>query len=695
MWAICKRELFSLFVSPFAWVLLALSQLVLAWFFLISIDFYLNGRDSLTAVPGAHGFSALIISELFGKTALLSLLLMPLLSMRSFSEERRQQRLALLLSAPVTPAHIVLGKYLSLFFFSAVLLAMISLMPLFLLFAGALDLGHLAAAMLGLLLLLAAFNAIGVFFSLHTQYPALAAMATFALLLLLWLLDWAGSNEAPLFAYLSSFNHYAPWLRGQFNSQHLGYFILLTGGFLLLSTRRLQAEQGFIHNAWQRWSLWVLILSVSLLLAAVSQRYVWQIDWTQDHRHSLAPRTIQLLEQLKEPLEITVYATEEARLRQRIRTLLELYQQHSAHIEWRFVDPESFPSEARAAGVSRDGEVHIRYQNRQARVMQLHRVAFSQALHRLLREQQRRLSFLTGHGERKPLGKANFDWGYWGTQLQEQGLLLHDLDLTQIIDIPRNIDLLVIAGPRLALAPGEVKAVQDYVNDGGHLLLSLDPSLAPDAWQGLQPLADALGLKLPFGKLIDPNSSRLFGPRNATVVTLSQYPEHPVTTGLGRTVFPETAALQLQAPADWDSLVFLRSADNGWLETDMVNTPAKRDDNEPRQAYAVGVLFERSLDENSSRKQRIAVLGDGDFLSNAYVENNSNLDLGMKLLNWLVADEALIAIPARVARDADLELSPHLRFMLVFGFLFGLPLVLFGTGLWILWHRSRSRMDKA
>jgi ABC-2 type transport system permease protein len=140
---------------------------------------------------------------------------------------------------------IVLGKYLGVLLFLLTVLVLIGIMPLSLLLGGGLDFGLLASALVGLALLLASFTAVGLFMSTLTQHPTVAAIATFGALLLFYILDWSGQGAASgnLFAYLSLFNHYKPFLEGIFSTTDAIYHVLLSTTFVVLSIRRLDADR--------------------------------------------------------------------------------------------------------------------------------------------------------------------------------------------------------------------------------------------------------------------------------------------------------------------------------------------------------------------------------------------------------------------------------------------------------------------
>ena len=239
------RELKSLFLSPLAWSILAVVQLILAYLFLGRIEIIQMYQAQLMAMDGAPGVTEIILPDLLGNAAIILLLVVPLLTMRLVAEERRNRTLSLLFSSPLSMTEIVLGKYLGILLFLLVLLALIALMPLSLLAGAGLDFGLLAAGFLGLALLLAGFAAVGLFMSTLTQYTTVAAISTFGALLLFWILDWSGQGftGGNWLAYLSLFNHYKPFLDGIFDSADAVYHVLLITTFLVLSIHRLDADR--------------------------------------------------------------------------------------------------------------------------------------------------------------------------------------------------------------------------------------------------------------------------------------------------------------------------------------------------------------------------------------------------------------------------------------------------------------------
>jgi gliding motility-associated transport system permease protein len=243
---IARREFRSMFLSPLAWVILAVVQVILAWSFFSAVDVFFSLQEKLTTIKNSPGVTDLIASPLFEVSSVVLLMIMPLLTMRLISEDKRNKTMSLLLSAPISITEIVLGKYLGLLFFIVVLLFMIALMPLSLSMGTELDLAKIFSGTLGLFLVLAAFGAAGLYMSSLTDNPMIAAISTFGVLLLLWMVNVnvvsVGGNESAL-SYLSLQTHFTALLRGILNTRDIAYFILFILGFIVLSIRELETQR--------------------------------------------------------------------------------------------------------------------------------------------------------------------------------------------------------------------------------------------------------------------------------------------------------------------------------------------------------------------------------------------------------------------------------------------------------------------
>ncbi len=242
--AIATREFRSLVVSPLAWLVLAVVQFILAYVFLASLDVFIEAQPRLAGLENAPGITEIVIMPLFGSMAVVLLLIVPIITMRTFSDERRNGTWTLLVTAPVTVTEIVIGKFCGVLGFFFILIALLILMPVSLLVAGSVDLGHLGASTLAITLLTASFTAIGLFASSLYAHPAAAAISSFGVLLMLWIVDWrAGAASGDIMSYISMLRHYHVLLAGQVSSVDIVYFLLVIALALSLSIWRLDAEK--------------------------------------------------------------------------------------------------------------------------------------------------------------------------------------------------------------------------------------------------------------------------------------------------------------------------------------------------------------------------------------------------------------------------------------------------------------------
>ena len=241
---IAANESRRIFLSPLAWAVLAVVQLIHGFVFLmLLIEFAANPQIAMDEYTGVADY---VGAGLYGFATIVLLLVMPLMTMRLFSEERKTGSIDLLHSAPVSLTEVVLGKYLGLAGFMLALLALLAAMPLVLVFGTDLDLGRIAAGLMGLMLLMMAFGAAGLFMSTLTREPTIAAVGGFGLLLVVWLVQILSYQDIPfaeVFDYISLIGHYDSLRRGVFDSSDVAYYLLFAGLFLWLSVQRLDMER--------------------------------------------------------------------------------------------------------------------------------------------------------------------------------------------------------------------------------------------------------------------------------------------------------------------------------------------------------------------------------------------------------------------------------------------------------------------
>lgn len=247
IFTIAGRELRSLFLSPLAWTILGVTQIIYALIFSSSLERYIvEVQPQLFRFP-AIGVTEIVVTPLYSFIAIVLLFTIPLLTMRTISEEKRSKSIALLFSAPLSMTDIILGKYFGVLGFLIAMIGINTLMPLSLLYFGTLDFGLLASSLLGLMMFFAAVTAIGIFMSSLTSQPIVAAILGIGANLLLWILNFIGPNSDPQalnpFAYISLVSHLQSFSSGVFNTSDFFYYLIVIITFLGLSIRRLDGDR--------------------------------------------------------------------------------------------------------------------------------------------------------------------------------------------------------------------------------------------------------------------------------------------------------------------------------------------------------------------------------------------------------------------------------------------------------------------
>ncbi|MDX1454696.1 MAG: ABC transporter permease subunit [Gammaproteobacteria bacterium] len=240
---IARREWAGLFRSPLAFSVLGMVQFLLAWLFLLQIDQFLEVAPRLAAIEGAPGVTDLVIAPVLSTAAALLLVIVPLLSMRAFADEQRSGSLLLLQSSPVSSADIVLGKFLGLLGVMLLSIGLLAMMLLSLRLGSDIDIGRTLSGLAGLLLLTASFIAVGLFFSSLTQQPLLAALGSFTVLVLLWLLESGLASGEVLGMFVAQLRHLRGLVSGYLSLAATAYFLVFIAGFLIFTTRRLEARR--------------------------------------------------------------------------------------------------------------------------------------------------------------------------------------------------------------------------------------------------------------------------------------------------------------------------------------------------------------------------------------------------------------------------------------------------------------------
>lgn len=433
-------------------------------------------------------------------------------------------------------------------------------------------------------------------------------------------------------------------------------------------------------------ALIVALLVLAGLAAWASTVWTWQGDWTWGHRNSLTQASRKVLETLQEPVAITAFVVPGSNLAHQERLLLERYHRADKQIQVRFVNPDVALAEMRHLGINTPGEIYVGYGRRGEKLDDISESGITNALLRLSKGTNAQVVFVTGHGEASPKRERNFDVSRFAHLLEKQGFRVTTRDLASET-LPRPTSLVVIAGPQTTYLPSEVKMLTRWVAQGGNLLWLHNPG----GLHGLGPLARTLGIKPLVGTIVD-TTSRQFGIKDPRALVFSRYGSAPVTEGFNlTTLFPDATGFQVGDRGEWHDKTFLASRrfPASWLVSGGLDsgTITYRPGTDIPGPVPIGIVLTREVRD---RQQRVAVVGNVDFLDNSFLGNGGNLNLGLRIFNWLAGQDRFVDISPVEAPDRSLSLSRPEQAGIGFGFLALMPLVFLAVA-GFMWLRRRHR----
>lgn len=355
---------------------------------------------------------------------------------------------------------------------------------------------------------------------------------------------------------------------------------LLTVGLLIIGLWFLLLDQ-ITPGFWGRRSTQVgtnaIIATLAMfvivgLINFLGVRYGVQIDLTENQLFTLSPQSQQVVRNLEQPVKIWIF---ESSANPADQELLENYRRYGSNLEFEFVDPQLQPELAQKFNVNYIGEIYLEYGNQRELVQtisqgeRLSEVELTNAIERITGDRTDKVYFLQGHGERPLDASDEPGLSQAVSALEAKNFTVEPLNLAEQPAVPDDASLIVIAGPKRALFEPEVQALEDYLADGGSLLVMIDPDTNP----GLEPLLSDWGVTLTNQIVIDASGQgRLVGLGPATPL-VTQYGDHPITKdfGTGFSIYP------LAQPVDTEPI-------EGIKETPLVITnPQSWAENTPEQ----------------------------------------------------------------------------------------------------------------
>ena len=245
--AIAGKEIRAYFTSPIAYVVIGFYALLFGYFFSVMLTFFERQSMQMMQAGGSMNINQMLIGPVFTNAEVVLLFVLPMVTMRTYSEEKRSGTIELLLTAPLTDWQIIIGKFLGAMTLFAVMLAITGIHISVLFLYSEPEWKPIATGYLGMLLMGGCFIALGMFISSLTKNQIVAGMITFAAFLLFWVINWMGSFVGPtaqaVLAHLSIIDHFDDFAKGIIDTKHIIYYVSFIAFGLFLTAKSVDSER--------------------------------------------------------------------------------------------------------------------------------------------------------------------------------------------------------------------------------------------------------------------------------------------------------------------------------------------------------------------------------------------------------------------------------------------------------------------
>ncbi len=435
-----------------------------------------------------------------------------------------------------------------------------------------------------------------------------------------------------------------------------GIGVVLIGFYIITRPRDTTRQTSNLNIAAQGGNVILFALAFIGILVAVNyiveRQFSQRLDLTANQEHTLSQQTIQVLQGLTEPVQVTGFFTPEtAAQRQQSERLLKDYQNVTDKFVVQYVDPDVNPLLAKKYENALPGTLVFEKGQRTEKVYDADENSFTNAILKVTQTQQPAIYFTTGHGELSPNDTEANGLSAVANYLKQINYRVEPLTLTISNTLPADTSAIVIAGPTNKFSPESAQLLKNYLDQGGRVLLMTE--LNTDL--GLDELLKAWGVALETNIVLEPTQN-YYG--NVAFPVFAEFSDSPVLQNMrGQLVFfPGARSIKELEESGQDLTALFTTTADACAKTDFEKikqqTTLQCDEGDPKGPFTVGYAIEGAggAGANADARSRLIVLGNATFATNQSLNNREaagNSLLIQNMLNWLAGQEQLIAIPPR------------------------------------------------
>jgi ABC-type uncharacterized transport system involved in gliding motility auxiliary subunit len=460
----------------------------------------------------------------------------------------------------------------------------------------------------------------------------------------------------------------------------------------------------------------VLVLGILALVNFLNTRHHKRIDLSEGGMHGLSEQTRKVLENLEQDIQLLGFFSQEPEAA-RFQTTAQEFKYLTPRVSYEVIDPQENPGRVNQYEITRDGQVVVSGDLKREILDDASEEKLTNAIIKVTRDIQKKVYFLTGHGERSLDGSESGDYSTAKAEIEKQNYLVDSINLAQTNQIPEDASLIVSAGPKVNFFPNEISLLENYLSVGGKFFLLLDPESEFEMNEFLA----QYGLEVSNKFVVDASGlGQLFG-FGAGAPLAADYADHPITEDLSQTmtIFPTARSLSTaESTLEYTSSALVSTSPQSWAETDInseevsfdegvddpgpiaiavvssKSVPSRKDSGDDEAESETDVESENPQEspldftspgpDQNSRDSRIVVIGDSDFASNGYIGTSVNGDLFLNVISWMAEDADLLSIRPKDPENRTVTLTSAESRLVFWATVIFFPLaaVVFGVAVW-------------
>jgi ABC-type uncharacterized transport system involved in gliding motility auxiliary subunit len=452
----------------------------------------------------------------------------------------------------------------------------------------------------------------------------------------------------------------------------------------------------------------VIFLAIMVFVVLIAERHPWRVDLTESGSFSLSGQTKNILKDLDKPISIKCFysnsAADQSQGKGKVKDLLETYRYYTNNIDVEFVDPDSQPEVARRYDVKNYGTLVLEGYDKKQVIQAADEESITNAILKLSRKEQKKIYFLTGHGEHSPSATGKESYSAAKDAMAKNYYSVVEFNLLQEPDVPSDAAALVIAGPRKPITEAEQNTIKAYLGRGGKVMLMLDPMVKT----GMEDFLKGYGIEITEDVVID-RLSRLFGASERVPVVI-EYGDHRITANFSLpTFYPDARSVvpAKDAPQSVQIQTLASTSQSAWAERNMEmlakgEAAFEKDIDLPGPVPLVvlaNIAGKESKNQADADKKEatkpkdgiLVVAGNSSFAADTYFSLYGNGDFFLNTINFLADEANLISVEPRLSANKPVLLTRNQAQAMFWIVLILVPLAVLVSGLTVYRVRRSQR----